>query len=517
MSGAAIESDWVLALESRAGSCKRRWVRTLVGRGKFLPSETLLLPVLFLLSCRQILGLQPREVSGCSDPFMIDDMEDGDEVICKSTNRDGNWFRYGYGASTNLEPAPGKFTQTQIPGGRGSSHYAARLKGSGYDVAAMGFTFDVEGLAVVPYNVGMTEGIKFWMRSSAAVSVNSVTPETLAADLSGGACVDTNNCGNFFASRITTPNPDAWVEYFVPFSSLAQLAGGGSATWSRSRVLGFNFIVENPSVAFEVWVDDIAFFACPGCVSPCTDDPAYPKACPAVMGAPARCISAGMACSPGIVVSGTGGSSGTSGVPGTDGAVALGCNASNTTVAPADGVIATFMGANGGVDIPGSFSPPSGAAGPTYTTDGILHVTLDAVRTSEVQVRLVVDHFDSCVDATQFEGVQFSISGSRPGCAFGFFAEDGPHLYNFGQPSGSHGSGPLGSHPTFVTLTDAQIAAEPQTVMIPFASLADGFPATPVDKTKITGVGWVFFVGPSTDGGATSCVADLTIDDVRFY
>ena len=219
--------------------------------------------------------------------------------------------------------------------------------------------------------------------------------------------------------------------------------------------------------------------------------------------------------------SGTGGGVGTGGVVGAAGAAGtsgvVGCNASNTTVAPADGIIATFTGADGGVDITGSFSPPSGAAGPTYTTDGILHVTLDAARTSEVQVRLVVDHFNSCVDATQFAGVQFSISGSRSGCHFGFFAEDSPHLYNFWQPSGSHGTGPLGSHPTFATLTADQVASVPQTVMIPFASLADGFPATPVDKTKLTGVGWVFFVAPSTDGGATSCVADLTIDDIKFY
>jgi hypothetical protein len=268
----------------------------------------------------------------------------------------------------------------------------------------------------------------------------------------------------------------------------------GTATFNPSRLVNIDFDVDR-GAPFDVWIDDVRFYWCatPTCAPTCTDPTTSVVWCPATGDSPWACRPAG------------------------DCSSVMACNASNTIVAPADGVIATFMGADGGVDITGSFSPPSGTAGPTYTADGTLHITLNTAPTSDLQIRLVVDHFDSCVDATQFEGVQFSISGSRPGCAFGFFAEDSPHLYNFGQPSGSHGSGPVGSHPTFATLMDAQVTAVPQTVMIPFASLANGFPETPVDKAKITGVGWVFFVGPSIDGGATSCVADLTIDDVRFY
>jgi hypothetical protein len=504
--------NWVLALEAHAGLCERQQVRTLGDRGDFSPIGILVLPVLFFLSCRQILGLQPRELSTCTDPslLLIDNMEDDDSLICESDGRHGSWYTFGDGAGTLQEPPQDQdFLPKLIPGGRNTSRYAAHFAGSGFVNwgAGMGFVLKGQGLGSgETYNAGNTSGIKFWMKSNAPVSVAFSMLETIPPGR-GGTCVDDAteyNCDNHFQLReVSTPNPNDWVEYEVPYAALVQpfsktnMNGKevlGNATFNPSRLVNVDFDV-NSAASFDVWIDDVRFYRCatPACVPTCTDPTTPVVWCPAMGDSLGGCRPAG------------------------DCSSVMACNSSNTIVAPADGVIATFMGADGGVDIPGSFSPPSGAAGPTYTTDGILHVTLDAARTSEVQVRLVVDHFDSCVDATQFEGIQFSVSGSRPGCAFGFFAEDSAHLYNFGQPSGSHGSGPVGSHPTFATLTEAQVAGEPQTVMIPFASLADGFPATPVDKTKITGVGWVFFVGPSTDGGATSCVADLTIDDVRFY
>lgn len=213
---------------------------------------------------------------------------------------------------------------------------------------------------------------------------------------------------------------------------------------------------------------------------------------------------------------GTGGASSTGGGAGTGASVTTGCTASNTMVAPAAGVIATFTGADGGVDILGTVyahTPPT-----SYTTDGTLHMTINGpVMVSSLPIDVVVDHFANCIDATQFSGVQFLINGSLSGCTLGFFAEDSPHLYDSGQPSGSHGGGPSGSHPTFTVLKTAQVTSAPQTVMIPFAALAAGFPATPVDKAKLTGVGWVFFADPFTDGGAGSCVVDVTIDDVRFF
>jgi hypothetical protein len=114
--------------------------------------------------------------------------------------------------------------------------------------------------------------------------------------------------------------------------------------------------------------------------------------------------------------------------------------------------------------------------------------------------------------------LQFSISGSFSGCTLVHFTEDSAHVYDDGHPMspGSHGTGPVGCHPTVAGLSAAQVGSVPKTVMVPFTDLV-GFPDTPLDKTKITGFWWAFIVDPRDGQGTTSCVADLTIDDLRFY
>ena len=212
--------------------------------------------------------------------------------------------------------------------------------------------------------------------------------------------------------------------------------------------------------------------------------------------------------------SATGGGSATStgGASGT-GAV-VGCDASNTEIAPEDGVIAEFMGSG---DIAGEIVA-RGTPLPTYTTNGVLHIMVDAPATNEILS--VGIHFDSCVDATRFNGVQFSVnasladcpSGTEPAAAsLGLVVVDSGHLYDDGSPMshGSHGTGPPGSIPAHAWLTSAQVTSGPQTVTMPFVALS-GYPATPFDEAKLTGVRWAF----SFQG---SCVADVTIDDVRFY
>jgi hypothetical protein len=42
-------------------------------------------------------------------------------------------------------------------------------------------------------------------------------------------------------------------------------------------------------------------------------------------------------------------------------------------------------------------------------------------------------------------------------------------------------------------------------------------PATPLDKAKLIFALWQFTVAPATGDAATSCVVDITVDDVRFY
>ncbi len=432
----------------------------------------------------------------CTDPLLIDDMEDGNSAICDSGGRQGFWFSIGDGTSTDLTPREGgDFLQTSIPGGRPSSQSAARLTGSGFTDwgSLMGFDLTLGQ----PYDASWASGIRFWMKNNVPARVSFDTAETVpGTDSPGGQCVDRAgeyNCYNDFSFAITAPSSD-WVQYDVPYSAFGQ--ADGTALWDPSHLLDIKF-GPAPNTTFDIWVDDVQFYDCSAsssCLPTCAD-PVFPVHCPANARSPAGCRPRGTDC----------------------GTYVPGCGAA-TTRAPVDGRIATFMGPDVGTDIVGDIFAVGDPA-PTYTMDGTLHITLNAPATSTSQELLVVDHFQGCVDAATFTGLQFSISGSLSGCTLRYFTQDSLHLYDDGYPMshGKLGTGLPGARAPFAALMAGQVTSVPQTVMVPFAAASGGFPPRPIDPTKITGFGWAFVVDPSTGDAAPSCIADLTIDDVRFY
>jgi hypothetical protein len=265
-------------------------------------SVALLLAIAATASCS---GSAPtaKGSTACSDPLMIDDMEDGDGAICPFGGRSGSWYTVGDGPEGTLSPSPGAtFTMSPIPGGRGDSQMAARMLASGFNSgAAMGV-----GLGE-PYDASATAGITFWMKTNApGVGVHFETAETVPVS-GGGLCADTAttyNCGNAYEFFITSPHPD-WFQYYVPWSALF-LAGfkpdasgnilTGSAAWDPTRLMGIGFSI-GPVTNAELWIDDLGFYDCSNeaCLPTCTD-PALPVACPALGAFPADCWPAGTDC-----------------------------------------------------------------------------------------------------------------------------------------------------------------------------------------------------------------------------
>ncbi len=241
---------------------------------------------------------------GCSDPLLIDDMEDGNGVSCESGGRSGNWYTVADGTEGTLSPAQGAtFTMSPIPGGRGDSRMAAHLTASGFTSWAQ------MGLALTePYDASTTGGITFWMKTNSPdVVVQLATSETEPVSR-GGTCVDsatTYNCDNDFAFVITSPSND-WVQYHVPYSALSQINGNGdandnvivgSATWDPTHLAGIKFNSYQPFPSFDLWVDDLSFYDCAGetCLPTCGDP--TPVACPALGAVSANCWPAGTDCS----------------------------------------------------------------------------------------------------------------------------------------------------------------------------------------------------------------------------
>jgi hypothetical protein len=229
---------------------------------------------------------------------------------------------------------------------------------------------------------------------------------------------------------------------------------------------------------------------------------------------------------------GAGGTTGNAGTTGTGGggggggaSATLGCAASDLPAG--DPLIADFMSTDGGaavLPIGGTYVYPM-PGGPTATVvAGAWHIMATTTGMTAAQYWGAGLFFNGnaagtdCVDATAHTGVQFDISGTVTGtmCSVQYATNDSAHAdMTVGNPIDPKAAGPAGSYAPQAQLTT--ISATPQTIMMPFSGAGaptGGSPAIGVDKSKLTGVQWQFTTGAGT---TSSCVVDITIDNVKFY
>jgi hypothetical protein len=222
---------------------------------------------------------------------------------------------------------------------------------------------------------------------------------------------------------------------------------------------------------------------------------------------------------------GTGGSGGS--------AVGAGCTASNTKLAPADGLIADFNGSGGGPDaggieiMGGIIAFGGGAVGGTgapifTTTGGTLNITESAAATSAPQYVGVVIYFNNCIDASAFTGVQFTISGSFSGCTMQYSTDDSEHGDSTLSTPNPHATGPAGSYSMQARLAATQVTSTPMTISIPFTgpgAPAGGSPdGVALDTAKLDSLTWQLTIPvASAVDGTPTCAASLAIDNVGFY
>jgi hypothetical protein len=221
----------------------------------------------------------------------------------------------------------------------------------------------------------------------------------------------------------------------------------------------------------------------------------------------------------GGVGGGNGGAGG--GNAGTGGAGARPCTPATTLPAPAGGLIADFMGPDGGVNLGGGLFvyPSSGPAAPGIATDGgALYVTENQAATAAPQYVGAGLYFTSCIDASAFTGVSFSVSGAFSGCSMQFSTGDVEHQDR--ATTSGFATGVAGDYPPQTAISMGDVTSAPQVVKVPFGPTAiSGNPATSLDPQKIILVLWQLTIPPATptDGAPAACSADLTIDDVTFY
>ena len=200
------------------------------------------------------------------------------------------------------------------------------------------------------------------------------------------------------------------------------------------------------------------------------------------------------------------------------------CTPSNTLRAPADGLIADFKDAGGGIEISGgivTYAAPkvAGLGSASYTTTGgALAITVNTAPVSKPQFLGVVVAFDKCIDARAFTGVQFTISGSFSGCSLQFATGDAEHQdMTFAS---SFATGPAGSYPPQDRIAADEMTATPRIVKAPFAVTdVQGSPAVPLDPSKLISTQWQFTVPVAAEGETDNpmCKGSVTVDNVKFY
>lgn len=205
------------------------------------------------------------------------------------------------------------------------------------------------------------------------------------------------------------------------------------------------------------------------------------------------------------------------------------CTPANTAPAPATGTVADFSSADALVSGHGNAIPakiitygipkPVGPASHVYTTEGgNLSIQINAPATSSPQMLGTVIQFNSCIDAGQFTGVQFAVSGSFSGCSLVYATGDVEHEDM--TKSSTFASGPEGAYVPQHKIAAGDLSSTPRTIKLPFASTdIQGNPPTPLDPAKLIFALWQFVVPIAADDGSATppCTASLTIRDLKFY
>ena len=198
------------------------------------------------------------------DP-LIDDLEDGDNVIAETDGRRGYWFTF-HDRSEDAEQYPADAFEP-TPGGRAGSSYAAHTTGSGYSLwgAGMGLSLNAQDGLTCGYDASACRGISFWAKSDSTapdtVRLRIATEET-TPQRTGGSCGAPYEtwCHNDFGVAVTLSAD--WKQYRFDWDELSQEGGWGLMTgFNPTRIVLLQWQVSS-NVSFDFWVDEIAFTGC---------------------------------------------------------------------------------------------------------------------------------------------------------------------------------------------------------------------------------------------------------------
>jgi hypothetical protein len=214
------------------------------------------------------LDAMPDASDGAAPTDLIDDME-SDTGRIRSPGRNGFWLWFDDGTDGgSLSPSSLPLLPTLNSPPRGTSLYAERLTGSGFNVWGAGMGFDLKdnydggtinldgGTSKTQYDASGYSGITFFAKAGGAagflVRVNAPDKNT---DPSGGVCT---TCYDHFGTSISLTT--TWQQFTIKWSSMTQKGFGTphETAVAAANLYGLQFNISN-GVTFDMWIDDISF------------------------------------------------------------------------------------------------------------------------------------------------------------------------------------------------------------------------------------------------------------------
>jgi hypothetical protein len=196
-------------------------------------------------------------LQGLPSAVLVDDFEDGDELLDPAAGLRGLWYVENDGTGTQSPPA-GERPQGSLlaePGAPGSSRHALRSTARGFRDwgAFVGVRLNAARTMTCTVDASASSGLSFLARGNGGVRVNFGTPRTTPlAD--NGEC-DSENCSDFGAAVALE---DTFRAYELRFDELQQPDWATKAEWEPTRLVRLSFWAEQSS--FDLWLDELRLF-----------------------------------------------------------------------------------------------------------------------------------------------------------------------------------------------------------------------------------------------------------------
>jgi hypothetical protein len=186
---------------------------------------------------------------------LIDDFEDGDDVISANDGRVGTWYASNDGSGTQ-EPSEGDLVEPALLApARDASQRALHTFGGGFTTWGAFVRANLRvGAAGAnqPYDASDYTGVRFWARSGddeqhAAFLVLPSADTTMCP-----------GCGDHFGTEFEYSSE--WQEYHLPFDEMEQRGfGAPRPALVTSEILAVQILFED-DVDFDIWIDDVGFY-----------------------------------------------------------------------------------------------------------------------------------------------------------------------------------------------------------------------------------------------------------------